>query len=318
VKPSANNASNKHSRFQALCNKLTLPVIQAPMFLVSGPEMVIAATNAGILGSFPTQNARTTAQLKDWLETIKLGCAGKPWAANLIVHPTYQRLDEDLELLLEYKPDLLVTALGSPRHVIDAAHQQGVLVFADVINPTFARKAIDAGVDGLVLVCAGAGGHTGPLSPFAFVDAVREFWDGPLILGGGIASGRGISAVQTLGVALAYLGTRFLATEESMVAQDYKNMVVKSGVDDIVCSDAITGVKANWLRESLLNAGLDPSNMPEKTAIDVSASVDAKRWKDIWAAGQSVGPVKSIQSVAAVVSELTNEWTTSTQNLYLK
>ncbi len=301
-------AASSNTRFETLCSALRLPVVQAPMFLVSGPDMVIAAANAGILGSFPTQNARTAEILKDWLEEIHNGCAGKPWAANLIVHPTYQRRDRDLELLLEYKPDLLVTALGSPSHVIEAVHKQGGLVFADVINPLFARKAIDAGVDGLVLVCAGAGGHTGPLSPFAFVDAVREFWDGPLILGGGIASGRGINAAQALGVDLAYLGTRFLATDESMVARDYKQMVVDSGVDDIVCSDAITGVKANWLRNSLISAGLDPDNMPEKSAIDVSASVDAKRWKDIWAAGQSVGPVKSIQALAAVVDDLHREW----------
>lgn len=303
-----NQSGASNIRFQALCEKLTLPVVQAPMFLVSGPDMVIAAARAGILGSFPTQNARTADQLKGWLDQISQGCGALPWAANLIVHPTYQRRDQDLDMLLEYKPDLLVTALGSPRHVIDAVHQQGGLVFADVINPTFARKAIDAGVDGLVLVCSGAGGHTGPLSPFAFVDAVREFWDGPLILGGGIASGRGIRAVQALGVDLAYLGTRFLATKESMVADDYKNMVVDSTVDDIVASDAITGVTANWLRGSLLSAGLDPDNMPKKSAIDVSASVDAKRWKDIWAAGQSVGPVKSIQPLAEVVSELTQEW----------
>ncbi|WP_372747335.1 NAD(P)H-dependent flavin oxidoreductase [Litorivivens sp.] len=292
------------SRFETLCSRLTLPVVQAPMFLISGPEMVIAAANAGILGSFPTQNARTSEQLKDWLDTIKAGCQNKPWAANLIVHPTFQRRDADLELLLEYQPDLIVTALGSPTHIIEQAHAAGSLVFADVISPSFARKAVDAGADGLVLVCSGAGGHTGPLSPFAFVDSVREFWDGPLILGGGIATGRGIRAVQALGADLAYLGTRFLASRESMAADGYKQMVIDSGVDDIVCSDAITGVAANWLRESLLQAGLDPTNMPEKAKMDVSASVDAKRWKDIWAAGQSVGPVKRLQSIAEIVEEL--------------
>ncbi len=302
------NEVKPNETFKALCDRLVIPVVQAPMFLVSGPEMVIAAADTGILGSFPTQNARTSEQLAHWLNTITQGCGDKPWAANLIVHPTYKRRDEDLELLLQHKPDLIVTALGSPGHIIEAVHRAGSLVFADVINPVFARKAVDAGVDGLVLVCAGAGGHTGSLSPFAFVDAVREFWDGPLILGGGIASGRGISATRSLGVDLAYLGTRFLATAESMVAQDYKQMVVNSGVDDIVCSDAITGVKANWLRDSLTSAGLDPDNMPEKSAIDVSASVNAKRWKDIWAAGQSVGPVKSIETVAEVVKCLQQEW----------
>lgn len=296
------------SRFEALCSRLTLPVVQAPMFLISGPEMVIAAANAGILGSFPTQNARTGEQLKDWLDIIKHGCKDKPWAANLIVHPTFQRRDADLELLLHYQPDLIVTALGSPKHIIEQAHKSGSLVFADVISPTFARKAVDAGVDGLVLVCSGAGGHTGPLSPFAFVDAVREFWDGPLILGGGIATGRGIRATQALGVDLAYLGTRFLASRESMAADGYKQMVIDSSVDDIVCSDAITGVAANWLRASLHSAGLDPDNMPKKTQMDVSASVDAKRWKDIWAAGQSVGPVKQLQSIQEIVDELSEQF----------
>ena len=201
-----------------------------------------------------------------------------------------------------------MTALGSPKHIIEQAHKAGSLVFADVISPTFARKAVDAGVDGLVLVCSGAGGHTGPLSPFAFVDAVREFWDGPLILGGGIASGRGIRATQALGVDLAYLGTRFLASRESMAADGYKQMVIDSSVDDIVCSDAITGVAANWLRASLQSAGLDPDNMPKKAQMDVSASVDAKRWKDIWAAGQSVGPVKQLQSIQEIVDELSEQF----------
>lgn len=295
------------ARFETLCSRLRIPVVQAPMFLVSGPDIVIAAASAGILGSFPTQNARTSEQLQNWLETITQGCEGRPWAANLIVHPTFKRRDQDLDLLLQYQPDLIVTALGSPSHIVDAAHAAGSLVFADVINPVFAQKAVAAGVDGLVLVCSGAGGHTGPLSPFAFVDAVREFWDGPLILGGGVASGRGIKAVQALGVDLAYLGTRFLASDESMIAHDYKQMVIDSGVNDIVCSDAITGVNANWLRESLRRAGMDPDNMPGKKQIDVSAAVDAKRWKDIWAAGQSVGPVKSLQSVEAIVAQLEQE-----------
>lgn len=295
-------------QFQTLCDRLTLPIVQAPMFLVSGPDMVIAAAQAGILGSFPTQNARTDEQLADWLDQIVEGCQGRPWAVNLIVHPTFKRRDADLEQILAHKPDLVITALGSPGHIVEAVHRANSLVFADVINPTFAHKAVDAGVDGLVLVCSGAGGHTGPLSPFAFVDAVREFWDGPIILGGGIASGRGINAATALGVDLAYLGTRFLASRESMVADDYKQMVIDSGVDDIVCSDAITGVNANWLRESLTRAGFDPDNMPKKGTVDVSASVDAKRWKDIWAAGQSVGPIKSLQSVQEIVDELAAQY----------
>jgi nitronate monooxygenase len=300
-------AIDLRAQFFALKEKLTIPVVQAPMFLVSGPDMVIAAAQAGILGSFPTQNTRTIEDLRDWLQQIVDGCSDRPWAANLIVHPTYSRRDEDLELLLEFKPDLLITALGSPRHVVDAAHSHGIPVFADVINPTFAKKAIAAGVDGLVLVCTGAGGHTGTFSPFAFVDAVREFWDGPLIVGGGIGNGRAVEATMTLTADLAYMGTRFLATNESMVADDYKQMVIDSGPEDIVCSAAITGVSANWLRDSLINAGYDPQNMSGKPSMDVNASVGAKRWKDIWAAGQSVGPVKRLQTVAEVVAELQSE-----------
>lgn len=303
--------------FRQLTSELRLPVVQAPMFLVSGPEMVIAAARAGIMGSFPTQNARTPEQLQQWLDTIRDGTTiegngieGKrlPWAANIIVHPTYERRDADMELLARYRPTLVVTALGSPAHVIERVHGYGGLVFADVTNPRLARKAVEAGVDGLVLVCAGAGGHTGQLSPFAFVDTVREFWDGPLIVGGGIATGRDVRAVLALGADLAYLGTRFLATTESMVSEAYKRMVVDSSAEDIVCSDAITGVKANWLRASLIRAGYDPDNMPKPGRVNVAETIRGKRWKDIWAAGQSVGPVRAIEPLADVVDTLEREW----------
>lgn len=301
-------------RFRALTSGLLMPVMQAPMFLVSGPEMVIAAGHAGIIGSFPTANARTPEVLEDWLRRITRALGevpgiALPWAANLIVHPTYSRRDADLALLARYTPPLVVTALGSPGHVVERVHHWGGLVCADVTTPALAQKAVRAGVDGLVLVCAGAGGHTGALSPFAFVDAVREFWDGPLILGGGIASGRGVRATCALGADLAYLGTRFLATHESLASPEYKQMVVDAGPADIVCSDAITGVPANWLRASLLQAGYDPAHMPAPGQVDVTAAVGARRWKDIWAAGQSAGPVRRGESLAEAVEVLYLEWT---------
>ncbi|HSW14328.1 MAG TPA: nitronate monooxygenase [Solimonas sp.] len=299
--------------FRQLLAPLLMPVMQAPMFLVSGTAMVIAAGRAGILGSFPTQNARTPEVLDDWLHQITdaLGRTpgiALPWAANLIVHPSYTRRDSDLALLERWRAPLIITALGSPAPVVARAHSWGGLVFADVTTPALARKALRAGVDGLVLVCAGAGGHTGQLSPFAFVDAVRQFWDGPLILGGGIGSGAGIRAVQALGVDLAYLGTRFLATRESLAVDDYKQMLVAAGIGDIVCSDAITGVPANWLRASLQRAGHDPDHMPSAATIDVSAGLEAKRWRDIWSAGQAVCTVPHIETLAEAVDMLYAQW----------
>ena len=289
---------------------LRLPVIQAPMFLVSGPAMVIAACRAGIIGSFPTQNLRDDAELERWFAGIdaatgaKAGCA--PYAVNVIVHPSYPRREQDIAAVLKWKPPIVITALGSPRDVVDAIHSYGGIVLADVISLRFARKALDAGVDGLVLVAAGAGGHTGPIAGFAFVEEVRRFFAGPLVLGGGIGSGRAIRAAEILGADFAYLGTRFLATGESLVSQEQKRMVVASGSEDIVCSDSFTGVKANWLRQSIVNYGLDPDHLPEGR-IDFSRQ-DLKRWRDIWSAGQGVGAVDRICPLAEVVDQLEREY----------
>lgn len=294
---------------EQLLSQLSLPAMCAPMFLISGPEMVINATKAGILGCFPTQNARTTEILDQWMQEIKTAVGDKPWAVNIVVHPSYPRRDADMEIIKKYQPPIVVTALGSPTHVMDAVHSYGGIVIADVISPNFARKAVAAGVDGLVLVAAGAGGHTGNLSPFVFVNEVRQFFDGLLILGGGLSTGRDIRAAQIMGADMVNLGTRFIPVEESMAQQGYKQMVVDCNADHILSSDAITGVKANWLIPSLISGGYDPRNMPDSKGINFAeASADAKKWKDIWAAGQGVGSSTAIQPIADLVSELKTEY----------
>lgn len=296
-----------------LRHNLQLPAVSAPMFLVSGPEMVIAACRAGIIGSFPTPNARTPEILDQWMTQIVAALAESPnaaaWATNLMVHPSNERLAADLECTIRHKSPLVITALGSPARVVDAVHSYGGLVFADVNSVGFARKAVAAGVDGLVLVASGAGGHTGATSGFAFVEEVRQFWNGPLILGGAISSGRAIRAAETLGADLAYVGTAFIACAESIADPAYKDMVVASGADDIVPSKGITGVTANWLRQSLVAAGYDPANMPaDKKPSFENAQDNSKAWKNVWSAGQGVGAVTAIEPVAQIVSRLKTEY----------
>jgi nitronate monooxygenase len=282
------------------------------MFLQSGPEMVIASCRAGVVGSFPSMNARSGEELKRWLRQITGSLDPKkdaPWAINLMMHRSNTRRDDDLELAVKFRAPIMISALGSPRDAVDAIHSYGGRVFADVINIRFAHKAIEAGVDGLVLVAAGAGGHTGQLSGFAFVEEVRRFWDGDIVLGGGISSGRAIRAAEVLGATFAYLGTRFIATEESMAVEAYKQMVIEAGAEDIICSDALTGVKANWLRASLLQAGYDPNNMPDGAAIDITRSAnEVKRWRDVWAAGQGVGAIDEVLPIALLVDRLEAEY----------
>tara|TARA_R110002110_G_scaffold205066_4_gene416813 strand:+ start:5629 stop:6549 length:921 start_codon:yes stop_codon:yes gene_type:complete len=297
---------------QPLSTNLRLPLIQAPMFLQSGPDMVIAASKAGVIGSFPSPNARTTEDLANWLKQISGAIdpsTDAAWAVNLMMHRSNSRRLDDLALAVEYQAPLVISALGSPREAVQQVHAYGGKIYADVINPLFARKALDAGVDGLVLVAAGAGGHTGQLSGFAFVEEVRQFWDGDLVLGGGISSGRAVRAAEVLGATYAYVGTRFIATQESMAEQRYKDMVVDASGMDIICSDSITGVKANWLRASLENAGYDPDNMPPPGEIDIiKSSADTKRWRDIWAAGQGVGAIHDIPSINELVTRLADEY----------
>ncbi len=282
------------------------------MFLQSGPEMVIASCRAGVVGSFPSMNARTTEDLERWLIQITESLDPEqdaPWAINLMMHRSNQRRDADIALAMKYRAPIVISALGSPKEAVESIHSYGGLIYADVINTLFARKAIDAGVDGLVLVAAGAGGHTGQLSGFAFVEEVRRFWDGDIVLGGGISSGRAIRAAEVLGATYAYLGTRFIATEESMAVAEYKQMVVDATGEDIICSDALTGVKANWLRASLEQAGYDPANMPDKGDIDITRSAsDAKRWRDVWAAGQGVGAIDEVLPISTLVQRLEAEY----------
>ena len=289
---------------------LRLPVFAAPMFLVSGPEMVIAACKAGIGGAFPTTNCRTVEDLDGWMariaDALKPGDA--PWIANLITHSTNARLAEDLRLVAQYKPPVVITALGSPKPVMETVKAYGGLVFADVISMTLAKKAAAAGVDGLACVSAGAGGHTGHLSPFAFISAVREFFDGYIAVGGGVGDGAGIAGAVAAGADFVYMGTRFLATTESMAQPAYKQMVIDAGPDDLVVSDSVTGTNASWLKPSLRAAGQDPDNLGGPAVRDYASGGDTKRWRDIWAAGQGIESVKAVEPVADVVSQLEREY----------
>ncbi|MGV9709428.1 NAD(P)H-dependent flavin oxidoreductase [Gordonia sp. NPDC003424] len=293
---------------------LRLPVVAAPMFLVSGPDLVVAACRSGIVGSFPTQNARTAAELDTWMGTITDAVASgnaAPWAANLVTHSTNTRLADDLKLIAEYRPPIVITALGSPRPAIENVHSYGGMVIADVVNLPLAQKAAAAGVDGMACIAAGAGGHTGHLSPFAFISAVRKMFDGLVIVGGGIADGYGVAGAVVAGADLVYLGTRFLATRESMAVDAYKQMVVEHGPDDLIVSSAITGAPASWLRPSLAANGYDPNHLDAGQTIknyDAANDSAATRWRDLWAAGQGLGAVTAVQSVAEVVDSLAHEY----------
>ena len=295
-------------------SRLRLPAICAPMFLVTGPDMVISACKSGVLGTFPATNARTEEQLVSWLDQISTSItkADAPWALNMITHNSYGRFDAELDLVRQYQPELVITALGGPHRVTDVVHGYGGLVFADVNSPKFARKAIEKGADGLVLICAGAGGHTGEYAMIPFVEEVRTFFDGPIIVGGGIGTGRGIKAVEALGVDFAYLGTRFLACQESLINDDYRQMVWDSQMEDLIASRAITGALGNWMRASVEAAGLTEEAMKAVAKIDFSQDMHAgtKAWKHVWSAGQGVGLVNAPESVADVVETLVRQYST--------
>lgn len=302
-------------------SRLQVPVVAAPMFLVSGPQLVVAACRAGIVGAFPTPNARPIEVLEQWLEQIREGLARArdeqppetigPWCANLVTHSSNTRLPDDLRLVARYQPPLVVTALGSPRPAIETVHGYGGRVVADVTTLALARKAVDAGVDGLACICHGAGGHTGAMSPFAFVSAVREFFDGLVIVGGAISDGWGVAGAIAAGADLVYMGTRFIASEESAAAPAYKQMLVASDAQDIVISAGLTGTPASWLKPSLRANGIDPDNLPAtppRRDYDSNDVGKTTRWKDIWAAGQGVGSVKSVAPVARIVQELRRDY----------
>lgn len=301
-----------------IADHMVLPVISAPMFLVSGPNLVIEGCKAGIIGSFPTLNARTTETLEAWMKQITEELEKwqiqepdqrvAPWAVNLIVHRTNNRFASDLNLIKKYQPPIVITSLGDPKPVISVVHEYGGLVFSDVSTLYHARKAADKGSDGLILVCNGAGGHAGTLNPMAFIGEVKEFWEGITILAGAVSCGKDILAAEALGADFAYMGTRFIATSESLGSEGYKKMLLESSAEDLVYTDAISGVNANFLTPSIVKAGLDPDHLQKKGAIDFSNRSEAKAWKDIWSAGQGVGTIKHVLPVAEVVEELLSEY----------
>ncbi len=305
-----------------LLSQMRLPVIGAPMFILSNPDLVIAQCRAGIVGSFPALNARPAAALDDWLTQIDEALAATreaepermiaPYAVNQIVHGSNDRLEHDVQVCVDHQVPIMITSLRPPGDVVTAAHSYGGLVFHDVISVRHAEKAIEAGVDGLIVVCAGAGGHAGTLSPFALVSEIRQFWDGPLILSGSITKGEHILAARALGADFVYMGTRFIASAEAGAAEDYKTMVTDSSASDIVYSNLFTGVHGNYLRGSIENAGLDPDDLPEadKSAMSFGSggSSKTKAWKDIWGAGQGVGNIQRSEPVADIVAGLAREY----------
>ncbi len=313
--------TNPLSRFR---DRLALPLIAAPMFLVSGVELVVAACRNGVIGAFPTVNCRTPEQLDGWLVEIETrldkfsGETGKraaPVCPNLIVHRSNARLASDLEVLLKHDPEIVITSVGSPAPVIAPLHERGAIVLADVASIRHAERAIAAGADGLVLLTAGAGGQTGWLNPFAFVRAVRGFFDGPIVLAGGIADGHALHAAEVLGCDLAYMGTKFIATSESLADARYKQMLVDSSADDILLTTAFTGLQTNMLTPSILAAGLDPRDLPARGSIDIGKDIDVgaresrpQRWREIWSAGHSTSGVASVLAVDELVARTLAEY----------
>ncbi len=306
-------------------SRLRLPLIAAPMFLVSGPALVKAACRAGIIGSFPTANGRTVDELDRWLAEIsddqkrvadETGSVPAPFCPNLIVHRSNPRLADDLAAVLRANVEIVITSVGSPEAVLKPLKDAGCLVLADVASVRHAERAVAVGVDGLVLLTAGAGGQTGWVNPFAFVRAVRTFWDGIVVMAGGMSDGQAIAAAEMLGCDLAYMGTKFIATRESMAKDEYKAMLVKSRLDDVLLTRAFTGLETNMLRPSIAAAGLDPDNLPVRGAIDIAKDInagerekpEAKRWKDVWSAGHAVSGVTDVPSVAELIERTAREY----------
>ena len=305
-----------------LSTRLSLPLIAAPMFLVSGIDLVVAACRAGVVGSFPTANCRSVEELDAWLTAMRAGVDAAeqaerrvlaPICPNLIVHRSNARAMDDLAVVLRHRIQWVIASVGSPAQVVGPLHDAGCRVLADVASMRHAEKAIEAGADGLVLLTAGAGGQTGWANPFAFTRAVRAMWDGPLVMAGGIADGQALWAARALGCDLAYMGTRFIATQESLAPPAYKAMLVDSRLDDVLLTRAFTGLETNMLRPSIIAAGLDPDALPARGTIDVAKDIDAterdkaragqgKRWKDIWSAGHSVSGVSDVPGVAELVA----------------
>jgi nitronate monooxygenase len=296
---------------------LTIPAIAAPMFLVSGPDLVVETCRSGIMGTFPALNQRTSEGYAAWLDEIRerldrieaaTGAPPSPFGVNLIVHKTNARLARDVDITVQHRVPIVITSLGAVRDVVDTIHSYGGVVFHDVINLRHAQKAVDAGVDGLIAVCAGAGGHAGLLNPFAFIAEIRQMSDKTVILSGAITNGRHIAAAQVMGADLAYLGTRFINTRESLAPAGYKQMILASTAKDIVYTPAISGVPANFLRASMVAAGVDPDNLQSSAKLTISSEAEAKAWKDVWSAGQGVGNIHDIPPAAELCQRLVNEY----------
>ena len=315
-----------------LRDRLRLPVIASPLFIVSGPDLVIAQCKAGVVGSFPSLNARPLSQLDEWLARITEELAAwdkanpdtpaAPYAVNQIVHKTNNRLEDDVELCAKYKVPVVITSLGAREDVNTAVHGWGGVILHDVISNFFARKAIEKGADGLIPVAAGAGGHAGRLSPFAMVQELREWFDGPIALSGAIANGGAILAAQAMGADLAYIGSAFIATKEANAVPGYKEMIVERGGEDIIYTNLFTGIHGNYLRPSVERAGLDPDNLPQadpsKMNFASGGNQDAKAWKDIWGCGQGIGAVKEVLSAGDLVARLATEYEAAKASLATK
>ena len=299
---------------ESLNRNLALPVICAPMFIVSNPDLVIAQCKAGLIGSFPALNARPMEVLDDWLTRIKAELAddpnAAPFAVNQIIHPSNERLEHDMALCVKHEVPLIITSLSAPTQIVPPVHAYGGKVFHDVISVRHAEKALEAGVDGLILVCAGAGGHAGMLSPFELVGEIRKFYDGPIALSGAITNGSAILAAQAMGADFAYIGTRFIATAEAHALDAYKQAIVDSAAVDVVYTPYFTGVHGNYLKKSIVAAGLDPANLPEKdkTSMNFGGATAAKAWKDIWGAGQGVGTIDDVMPTADLDARLKQEY----------
>lgn len=303
----------------AVLQNLRIPVVGSPMFIISNPELVIEQCKAGIVGSMPALNARPSSQLDEWLHQIteELEAYNKenpdrpaaPFAINQIVHRSNKRLEEDMELCVKYKVPIIITSLGAVKEVNDATHSYGGIVLHDVINNRFAHSAIDKGADGLIAVAAGAGGHAGAKSPFALIQEIREWFDGPLALSGSIATGDAILAAQAMGADFAYIGSPFIATEEARATEEYKKMIVESNSDDIIYSNYFTGVHGNYLAPSIEKAGLDPHNLPESDPTKMNfGDKSYKAWRDIWGSGQGIGVIKEVVKAKDYIDRLEKEY----------
>jgi nitronate monooxygenase len=318
------------SQLPSALSRLSLPVIGSPLFIISNPRLVIAQCTAGVVGAMPALNARPASQLDDWLAEITEALAAHdrahpdrpaaPFAINQIVHRSNDRLEHDMAMVVKYKVPIVITSLGARADVNEAVHGYGGITLHDVISNTYARKAVEKGADGLIAVAAGAGGHAGVKSPFALVQEIRQWFDGPLALSGSIATGGAVLAAQAMGADFAYIGSAFIATEEARASEDYKRAIVQGTSDDIVYSNLFTGVHGNYLAPSIVAAGLDPANLPQgdlKTMDFAAANAGAKAWKDIWGSGQGIAAVTEVTSAAAFIDKLKREYQAARERLAL-